>query len=276
MGIVRRSCHRRDRQVRRAGRHRRAHAHADAVRRHRGVRHVRDRHPRRGVGRRHDDRRLRRAEHRRQRAGRARRVARQGRRRVRDRLRVPPDHRWRRRGVAEGDDVPRRQRGHHELQAVHGLPGRPLLRRRPDPAGDAERLRVRGDDHDARRERHRHRRARRPVDRPRRHRSEVPLAHPARRVGGRGDAPGDRARQGRRQRAALHRAHVGLGGAGRGRRRAARRPQRVRRDVPAVPLPHARGPARRRPVSKAPSGCAPRRCAPSTPITRPTSGRACG
>ncbi len=113
-----------------------------------------------------------------ERAGRARRVARQGRRRVCDRLRVPPDHRGRRRGVAEGDDVPRRQRGDHELQAVHGLPRRPLLRRRPDPAGDAERRGVRGDDHDARRERHRHRRARRPVDRPRRHRSRSSTRSP--------------------------------------------------------------------------------------------------
>ena len=95
------------------------------------------------------------------RAGRAGRVAPQGRRRLRHRLRLPPDHRRRRRRVAEGDGVPRRRRGHHQLQAVHGLPGRVLQRRRPDPAGDADGQRVRGDDHDARRERHRHRRARR-------------------------------------------------------------------------------------------------------------------
>ena len=73
---------------------------------------------------------------------------------------VPPDHRWRRRPVAEGHGLPRRARGRHQLQAVHGLPGRALQRRRPDPAGDADRRRVRGDDHDARRERHRHRRPR--------------------------------------------------------------------------------------------------------------------
>ena len=30
------------------------------------------------------------------------------------------------------------RRGHHQLQAVHGLPGRLLLRRRADPQGDAE------------------------------------------------------------------------------------------------------------------------------------------
>ena len=52
--------HRRDRQVRAAGRDRRAHAHGDAVRRHLLGGYVRDRHPRRGVGRHHDDRRLRR------------------------------------------------------------------------------------------------------------------------------------------------------------------------------------------------------------------------
>ena len=63
---------------------------------------------------------------------------------------------------------------------------------------------------------------------------------------------------------------------GRGRRGAARRPQRVRRDLPAVPLPHARGPARGSRVSRVPSGCAPRRCGPSTSTTRPTCGRVCG
>ena len=56
---------------------------------------------------------------------------------------LPPDHRRRRRGVAEGDDVPRRPRGHHQLQAVHGLPRRVLQRRRPDPAGHADGRRVR-------------------------------------------------------------------------------------------------------------------------------------
>ena len=134
----------------------------------------------------------------------------QGRRQLRHRLRLPPDHRRRRRGVAEGDDVPRRQRGHHQLQAVHGLPRRLLQRRRPDPAGDADGGRERRDDHDARRERHRHRRPRRPGARPRRDRPEVPLRHPPGRARGRGHAPGDRAGQGRRQRAAVHRPHVGV------------------------------------------------------------------
>ena len=67
----------------------------------------------------------------------------------------------------------------------------------------------RRDDHDARRERHRHRRARRAGARPRRDRPDVPRRSPARRARGRGHPPGDHAGQGRRQRAAVHRAHVG-------------------------------------------------------------------
>ena len=74
---------------------------------------------------------------------------------------LPPDRRRRRRRVAQGDALPHRARGRHQLQAVHGLPGRLLQRRRPDPAGHADRRRHRRHDHDARRERHRHRRARR-------------------------------------------------------------------------------------------------------------------
>ena len=207
----------------------------------------------------------------------ARRVARQGRRRVRHRLRLPPDHRRRRRGVAEGDDVPRRQRGHHQLQALHGLPGRALLRRRPDPAGDAERRRVRGDDHDARRERHRHRRARRPGARPRRDRPEVPLAHPARRARGGGHAPGDRSsprspatcrctsctcRPSTRSNEVAAAQHAGL--------------QRVRRDVPAVPLPDARGPARRARLRGRQVGVLHAAAHQARSTTRPTSGRVCG
>ena len=240
-------------------------------------RHVRDRHDRRGVGRRHDHRRLRRAEHRRQRAGRPRRVAREGRRQLRHRLRLPPDHRRRRRGVAQGDDVPHRQRGHHQLQAVHGLPGRLLLRRRPDPAGDADGRRVRGDDHDARRERHRHRRARRPGARPRRDRPEVPLAAPGR--------PSSRARPptGRscwprspatcrctsctcRRREALEEVaaarHAGA--------------QRVRRDLPAVPLPDARGPARPARLRGRQVGLLDAAAHEARAPPAPTSGRACG
>ena len=171
-------------------------------------------------------------------------MAPQGRRRVRDRLRLPPDHRRRRRGVAEGDGVPHRAGGRHQLQAVHGLPRRVLQRRRPDPAGDAARRRLRGDDHDARRERHRHRRARAAGAGPRRDRPEVPQLHAAVAARGGGHAPGDRAQPRRRQRAALRRPHVGRRRPQRGRRGASRGPQRVRRDVPAVPVVDARGDAR--------------------------------
>ncbi len=275
LGITADRDDRRHRQVRHPRRRRRAHPHGAALRRHRGVRHVRDRHDRRGVGRRHHDRRLRRAD-----AGES----------VHDGLAE-----WHRKAdgncaidygfhqiIGGVDDeslkamtVPRRQRGHHQLQAVHGLPRGVLLRRRPDPAGDAERRRVRGDDHDARRERHRHRRARRAGARPRRDRPEVPLAHPPRRARGRGHPPGDPARQGRRQRAALHRAHVGVGGARGGRRGAARRPQRVRRDLPAVPLPDARGPARPARLRGRQVGVLDAAALEARAPPRPTSGRAC-
>ena len=91
--------------------------------------------------------------------------------------------------------------------------------------------------------------------------------HPAGRARGRGHPPGDPAGQGRRQRAAVHRPHVGVGGARGGRRGPPPRPERVRRDVPAVPLPVARGPRSPSPASRAPSGCARRRCARSTSTT---------
>ena len=136
---------RRHRQVRHPRRHRRAHAHGAALRRHRGVRHVRDRHDRRGVGRRHDDRRLRRAAHRRERAGRPRR---RGTRKADGNCAIDYGFHQIIGGVDEESlkamTLPRRQRGHHQLQAVHGLPRRVLLRRRPDPAGDADGRRVAG------------------------------------------------------------------------------------------------------------------------------------
>ena len=53
------------------------------------------------------------------------------------------------------------------------------------------------------------------------HRSEVPLADASGRTRVRGDAPGHSTREGRRQRPALHRAHVGVGSARGGRGRAA-------------------------------------------------------
>ena len=94
------------------------------------------------------------------RAGRGRpgRLARQGRGQLRHRLRVPPDHRRRRRVQPQGDGHPDR-RGRHQLQAVHGVPGGLLRRRRAGPSGHAEVGRDRAADHDARRERPGHRRA---------------------------------------------------------------------------------------------------------------------
>ena len=98
---------------------------------------------------------------------------------VRHRLRVPPDHRRGRRRVAEGDGRAGR-RGHHELQAVHGLPRGLLQRRRADPACHADRGRQRRDDHDARRERHRDRRPRAAGAGPRRDLADQPRARPGR------------------------------------------------------------------------------------------------
>ena len=71
------------------------------------------------------------------------------------------------------------RRGHHELQAVHGLPGRLLLRRRADPAGDAGRARHRAAHDDARRERPGHRRARRAARRRRARPTRTTTASPA-------------------------------------------------------------------------------------------------
>ncbi len=69
--------------------------------------------------------------------------------------------------------------GDHQLQVVHGLPRRVVQRRRPALAGHANGRRMRGDDHDARRERHRHRRVGAAGPGPRRDRSQVPQLHPA-------------------------------------------------------------------------------------------------
>ncbi len=142
-------------------------------------RHLRDRHPRGGVGRHHDDRRLRRAGARAAGAGPGRALAREGRRQLRDRLRLPPDHRRGQRRVAQGDGRADR-RGHHQLQAVHGLPRRLPVQRRADPAGDADRGRQRRADHDARRERLGHRRAGAAGARARRHRARTSTASPGR------------------------------------------------------------------------------------------------
>ena len=222
-----------------------AHPHGDAVRRHLRLRHLRDRHAGRGVGRHDDDHRLRRAGPRAAGAGPGRALAREGRRQLRDRLRLPPDHRRGRRRVAQGDGRADR-RGHHQLQAVHGLPGRVPVQRRADRAGDADRGRQRRPDHDARRERLGHRRARPAGARPRRDRALLPRRHPALADRAGGHPPRDHAGRPDR-RAALRRARVGQAGAGPHRRGPQRRAERLRRDLPAVPLPVARGEPRRAP-----------------------------
>ena len=51
--------------------------------------------------------------------------------------------------------------------------------------------------------------------------------------------------------------------------------ERLRRDLPAVPLPLARGAARRSRASRARSGCAPRRCEPRRRATRTSCGATC-
>ena len=160
-------------------------------------------------------------------------------------------------------DVPRRARGHHQLQAVHGLPRRVLQRRRPDPAGDADAppsygamIMMHAENGIAIDVLVQQALARGETD-PKYHGSpgRPPLE-------ARGHAPGDRARQRRRQRAAVHRAHVGRRGARtRSPRRAHAGPQRVRRDVPAVPVPDARGAARRARLRGRQVGVLARRCA---------------
>ena len=100
-------------------------------------------------------------------------------------------------------------------------------------------------DHDARRERHRHRRAGPAGAGRRAHRPGLARPHPAARAGGRGHRPGHPAGPGGR-RAAVHRAPVGQAGAGRGDRGPRPRRRRVRRDLPAVPVPVAGRPGQAR------------------------------
>ena len=100
---IRRHRHRRDRQVRDPRRHRRAHPHGAAVRRHRRVDTFETGTRAAAWGgttsiidfavQRYGERV----------AGRPRRLAREGRGQLRDRLRLPPDHRRRRRRLARGD-----------------------------------------------------------------------------------------------------------------------------------------------------------------------------
>ena len=82
------------------------------------------------------------------------------------------------------------------------------------------------------------------------------------------------------RRAALRRARQREAGRRAARLGARQGPERVRRDLPAVPLPLARGAARRHRArsgasSRARSGSARRRCAPAPRATRTTCGRRC-
>ena len=173
---------------------------------------------------------------------------------LRDRLRLPPDRRRRRRRVAQGDGRAGR-RGRHQLQAVHGLPRRLLQRRRPDPAGHADGRGQRLDDHDARRERHRHRRARRAGAGPRRDRPDQPRAHPAVGDRGGGHPPRDHAGPPHR-RPALRRAHVGQAGGRHARgRRATRAGTSSARPARSTSTSRSRSSSARR-ASRARSGSA--------------------
>ena len=181
---------RRDRQVRDPGRHRRPYPHGAAVRWHVRQGHLRERDAGRGLRRDDLDRRLRGPVAWRLAPPGSRRVARQGRGQRCRRLRLPHDHERRQRRDPGRDGRPGR-RGRPRLQAVHGLPGRLLQRRRRDLPGDAADREERRADHDARRERHGHRRRRR-ADRRRRHdRPDRPRPGPQGGLRGRGDQPGD-------------------------------------------------------------------------------------
>ncbi len=106
-----------------------------------------------------------------------------------------------------------------------------------------------------------------PAGRVRQDRPVLPRRGPLRRVRGRGDEPGHPPGRGGRG-ARLHRPPVGARGPGRGPRGARSRLARLRRDLPAVPVPVARRP--RATGSKAPSSCARRRSG------RRTTGTSCG
>ena len=181
-------------KLRHPGRHRRPHPHGNAVRRHEGLRHLRDRHARGGVGRHDEHRRLRGAVRGRERARPVRAVAREGRRQLRDRLRLPPDLE-RCAGFLAHRDGRACRRGRLQLQAVHGLQGRVPLRRRADRQGHAARRHQRQHDHDARRERQRDRRSRAAGARGGQHGAVLSRHHPPMADGGGGHPPRDHARR---------------------------------------------------------------------------------
>ncbi len=222
-------------QVRAAGRHRRAHPHGHAVRRHHLRGRLRVGHHRRRLRRHHDHRGLR---HPVQGpgAGRgARRVDEEGRGQGRHRLRLPHDHHGPL-GPGRGRDGHDGARGRHVLQALHGLPRRLHDGRREHLPRAAAHGEERRHHLHARRERRRDRRAGEEGARRGEDRAQVPRHHASRAGGGRGHASRHRPRRNGR-RADLHRPPLGGRGAGDGDRGARPRPPRVRGDVPAVPVP---------------------------------------
>ena len=93
---------------------------------------------------------------------------------------------------------------------------------------------------------------------------------------GRGHQPGHRAVEGRRERAALRRAHVGQRGPRRGGRGPPRGPQRVRRDLPQYLYMTLEDHLARPGFEGAKYVASPPiRSSTTTAITTPTSGRAC-
>ena len=184
---------------------------------------------------------------------------------------LPHDHGRRQRGLAQGDGGARR-RGRHQLQAVHGLPGRASTattarccapcRRARRPAALIMMHAENGIAIDVLIEQAL---ARGQTD-PRYHGDRPPRA-----AGGRGDAPGDQARAGR-GRARLHRAPLGGEGAGGGREGPRRGLQRLRRDLPAVPVPVHRRPRPARVRGRQVRLLAPR-CGPAS--TRRRCGAGC-
>ena len=206
--------------------------------------HLRDRYGRGGVRRDDDDHRLRRPAPRRNVRQSPRRVVRQGGGPVR----VDYAFHMILGGVDDAAlkemDTPRR-RGHHQLQAVHGLSRRLLHRRRPDPARHAEGGGQRRDDLDARRERHRHRRDRRAGGGARARPRRCTTASPGR-PRWRARPPTARSSWRWSPAAPVYFVHLSASEALATVAEARdRRPQRVRRDVPAVPVPQPRGPPRR-------------------------------
>ena len=112
-------------------------------------------------------------------AGRPGRLAREGRRQLRDRLRLPPDHRRRRRGLAEGDGRAASTRASPATSCSWPTRASSTPTTRQILQGDAEGRRPRAADDDARRERPGHRRARRAARRARARPTRTSTASPA-------------------------------------------------------------------------------------------------